>query len=68
VNNNGICPGSTFRPIIPSGTLYIFNMQTLQSPSVNVDPGLAFVVDTWRELPEVVRAGIVAMVKAACAK
>jgi hypothetical protein len=29
------------------------------------DPGLAAVVAAWPELPEAVRAGIVAMVKAA---
>jgi len=29
------------------------------------DPGLAAVIDAWPELPEAVRAGIVAMVKAA---
>jgi hypothetical protein len=29
------------------------------------DPGLATVVDAWDRLPEAVRAGIVAMVKAA---
>ncbi|MCH9035571.1 MAG: hypothetical protein IID42_13900 [Planctomycetes bacterium] len=31
------------------------------------DPDLAAVISTWPELPEAVRAGIVAMVKAASA-
>jgi hypothetical protein len=32
------------------------------------DPNLATVVDAWDRLPEAVRAGIVAMVKAAAGK
>jgi hypothetical protein len=32
------------------------------------DPGLATVVDAWDRLPEAVRAGIVAMVRAASGK
>jgi hypothetical protein len=31
----------------------------------NIDPDLAIVVAAWPELPEAIRAGIVAMVKAA---
>jgi hypothetical protein len=33
-----------------------------QSP---IDPGLAAVIDAWAKLPEAMRAGIVAMVRAA---
>lgn len=29
------------------------------------DPGLAFIVEAWSDLPDAVRAGIVAMVRAA---
>jgi hypothetical protein len=32
------------------------------------DPGLATVIDAWERLPEAVRAGIVALVKAASEK
>jgi hypothetical protein len=32
------------------------------------DPDLALIVDEWRRLPEAVRAGIVAMVRAASGK
>ena len=33
-----------------------------------VDPELSFLVDAWPQLPEAIRAGIVAMVEAACGK
>jgi hypothetical protein len=38
--------------------------QPAASPSPNVDPELAIVVDAWDRLPEAVRAAIVAMVTA----
>jgi len=34
-------------------------------PAVTTDPDLAAVVDAWPELPEAIKAGIVAIVKAA---
>ena len=36
--------------------------------SPNLPPGLAEIVAAWPELPEAIRAGILAMVKAAAAK
>lgn len=35
------------------------------TPPIPVDPGLAAVVAAWPELPPAIRAGVVAMVKAA---
>ena len=37
----------------------------LPNDTCKTDPDLAAVVDAWPDLPEVIRAGIVAMVKAA---
>jgi len=40
----------------------------LLTDTCKTDPGLAAVVAAWPELPEAIRAGIVAMVKAALGK
>ena len=40
----------------------------LPTDTCKTDPGLAAVVAAWPELPEAIRAGIVAMVKAASGK
>ncbi|MGZ3470477.1 MAG: hypothetical protein ACXWO1_12680 [Isosphaeraceae bacterium] len=40
----------------------------LPTDTCKTDPGLAAVVAAWPELPEAIRAGIVAMVKAALGK
>ena len=37
----------------------------MPNDTCQTDPDLAAVVDAWSELPEAIRAGIVAMVKAA---
>jgi hypothetical protein len=37
----------------------------LGQPDVTTNPDLAAVVDAWPDLPEAIKAGIVAMVKAA---
>jgi len=39
----------------------------LKPTKPNLDPGLTSLIDAWATLPEVVRAGIMAMVKAVLA-
>jgi len=40
----------------------------LRQPDVTTNPDLAGVVEAWPDLPEALKAGIVAMVKAASGK
>jgi hypothetical protein len=53
----------TGQVITPSRTLSEHNLDITYLPLL--DPDLALVVERWPDLPEAVRAGIVAMVKAA---
>ena len=54
------------RPFLSlSGPRLLPNMLPSCQAHDTIDPGLAAVVAAWPELPEAIRAGIVAMVKAA---
>ena len=55
------------RPITPVRGPQPFG-PLLATDTCQTDPGLTAVVDAWNRLPEAVRAGIVATVKAASGK